>query len=332
MCAALCAALPAYADNREEAGEAIQRGKEFLDAGEYREAITRFEIALKLDPELTSPYAGMGFAYQALTEYRPAIDAFTTYLDKNPDGASAAEVRAALMECKARYFVSIQISSRPSGAEVLINGEPRGVTPIQFETLEPGEYRVELRLEKYQPNTSTLTAAPGQRYILPEVGLLPTTSPRPRLWIGAMLQPFQAPLRGDVDDSVDLVRQLNMNGMFQLNNSRFALGGAVIIERTADVEFQEIRLAAVQPMLELHFLQPFTRSQRERLDFLIASGFRFGNEDSGTVLRLGAGLLLPFSDRWQASLQPLAFDLIATGGEVKLNGMLLVTGLSRGFQ
>ena len=52
---------------------------------------------------------------------------------------------------------TIIIGSSPEGAEVTLNGELRGLTPLTLSDLAPGEYQLELRLTDYQPLTETIT-------------------------------------------------------------------------------------------------------------------------------------------------------------------------------
>src|SRR5712692_6209823 len=44
----------------------------------------------------------------------------------------------------------LYITSSPDGSEVLLNGGPRGRTPLTVRELEPGEYEVVLRKEGFQ--------------------------------------------------------------------------------------------------------------------------------------------------------------------------------------
>jgi serine/threonine-protein kinase len=60
----------------------------------------------------------------------------------------------------------LRVESDPVGAAVSLNGEPRGVTPLDIEALPPGNYIVELSLRGYQPSTQTIVVtadgAPAQ--------------------------------------------------------------------------------------------------------------------------------------------------------------------------
>ncbi len=57
---------------------------------------------------------------------------------------------------------SIQISSDPSGADVLINNAYIGITPLTAQSVQPGSSTIKLSLEGYNPYSSTLQITAGQ--------------------------------------------------------------------------------------------------------------------------------------------------------------------------
>lgn len=57
---------------------------------------------------------------------------------------------------------SADIVSTPSGAEIYVNGQFVGVTPVMFSNVTPGSYTIELRLAGYNSFTTTGQAEPGQ--------------------------------------------------------------------------------------------------------------------------------------------------------------------------
>ncbi len=52
---------------------------------------------------------------------------------------------------------TVNIISHPAGAELKLDGNKIGVTPLNQYLLEPGEYRFELNLEGYAPLSRELT-------------------------------------------------------------------------------------------------------------------------------------------------------------------------------
>jgi hypothetical protein len=71
-----------------------------------------------------------------------------------------------------------EILSTPSGAEVSINNAFVGFTPLVFQNVTPGTYSIELRLQGYEPFTTTGTVQAGQdvRVI---AALTPVATPTP---------------------------------------------------------------------------------------------------------------------------------------------------------
>ncbi len=58
---------------------------------------------------------------------------------------------------------SVLVSSSPTGADVGLNGAPKGKAPQLIENLEPGSYEVELTLDGYKPAHQTVAVREGGR-------------------------------------------------------------------------------------------------------------------------------------------------------------------------
>jgi len=57
---------------------------------------------------------------------------------------------------------SADIVSTPSGAEVYVNSQYMGITPLSFQNVTPGNYTITLQLQGYTTFTTTGQALPGQ--------------------------------------------------------------------------------------------------------------------------------------------------------------------------
>ena len=55
------------------------------------------------------------------------------------------------------------VESRPPGAAVMIDGKPRGSTPLTVDAIAPGTYRVNFSLAGYQPFATTVRVVAGER-------------------------------------------------------------------------------------------------------------------------------------------------------------------------
>ncbi len=58
---------------------------------------------------------------------------------------------------------TLLVESRPAGATIIIDGKPRGTTPLLIEALAPGDYRVGLSLAGYQSFATTVRVVAGER-------------------------------------------------------------------------------------------------------------------------------------------------------------------------
>jgi hypothetical protein len=84
---------------------------------------------------------------------------------------------------------SVQISSDPSGAEVLINNAYVGVTPLTAQNVQPGSSTVTITLAGYNPYSSTLQISAGQALQV-NAALSPVATPVPTT--KAPVSPFVA--------------------------------------------------------------------------------------------------------------------------------------------
>lgn len=68
-----------------------------------------------------------------------------------------------VLKAKARPKGALLATSTPTGAQLRLNGAPRGVTPTVVEDLPAGEYAVELVLEDYKPWSGKVEVPEGGR-------------------------------------------------------------------------------------------------------------------------------------------------------------------------
>jgi tetratricopeptide (TPR) repeat protein len=129
----------AFADDRKDAEENIKKANEFLEAKDWQKALSRFEIALKLSPELKSPYYGIGLAYQGLGDCVKATEAFRTYLDKSPTGQRVTEAKDGIDKCKDKIPASQPVSLPPATNEAKVLPKERDSKVQEVPTSLPKE-------------------------------------------------------------------------------------------------------------------------------------------------------------------------------------------------
>jgi hypothetical protein len=58
----------------------------------------------------------------------------------------------------------VEVTSEPPGANVSINGQPRGQTPLAGVVLKPGTYEIVVSKEGYEPDTQGLVVRAGREH------------------------------------------------------------------------------------------------------------------------------------------------------------------------
>ncbi len=151
--------------------EDVTRAKQLSTAGaeafrnkSYEEAIAAFEEANRLVPHPNLD-VNIGRAYEALGQPDRAL--LHCKIALNAQGV-AEPTRIAAQQCveraqKALVRPVVQISSRPDGALVRIDGKDVGVTPWRGD-VEAGRRQIDLELKGYAPVSRTLNAERGDVY------------------------------------------------------------------------------------------------------------------------------------------------------------------------
>lgn len=63
----------------------------------------------------------------------------------------------------------VDFSSTPSGAQVYVNGVPRGTTPVNLKLESKRTYTIEFKKEGYETRTYTITNHVGVGYVIVDV-------------------------------------------------------------------------------------------------------------------------------------------------------------------
>ena len=73
----------------------VEIGNVYLHKGQLKGALSRFEEAVKDDPDYAPAYLGLGKVYERMKENQKALEAYQHYLDKLPSAKAAADARDA---------------------------------------------------------------------------------------------------------------------------------------------------------------------------------------------------------------------------------------------
>jgi hypothetical protein len=143
----------------EEARARVQRGIELFDEGNYRLALVELERAYEILPSAKVLY-NIGQVHLQLGQYAAAQKALRTYLeDPEIPAERRAEVEKDLAMIATRV-ATITVESNVPNAEVTINDQPAGRTPLRA-VIDAGDSRVVVSLAGYEPRSETLKLAGG---------------------------------------------------------------------------------------------------------------------------------------------------------------------------
>jgi tetratricopeptide (TPR) repeat protein len=160
-----CYAPSAFADNEEDAKQAMAKGSTLLGKKQYQEALDAYLEALKLVPDRSGPYREIAKCYQLLDKPEEAIHYFTEYLRRKPDAPEKAEYSQTIIQLQSKLPTSnttpLSITSEPNGAAVYIItslGEARGIgfTPLEKVAVPSDVSSVRLILATYPTIDQTI--------------------------------------------------------------------------------------------------------------------------------------------------------------------------------
>jgi hypothetical protein len=158
------AGAQAQEDPKAAAQKKMAEGAQLMEQGQPAEALRLFRDAFKLVPNPRYQY-NIGVACQAAGRDAEALEAFQGFL-ANAQGVRreyADDARKQIELLRARV-ASVSVSSKQSGAGVLVDGRDVGSTPLAHPlVLEPGEHRFLVRKLEFEPFEHVVTLRPGDQ-------------------------------------------------------------------------------------------------------------------------------------------------------------------------
>ena len=156
LTAAFLGAHPAWA---QTGPELITQGKAHYQQGEFQEALTALTGALPLltDPkQQATAHILLGMAHLGLNAPEEADRSFTLAVTLDPKRKlTAAEYPPHVLklyeQARARSLASIIVQTAPSDAEVFIDGELRGLSPVPVGDLLVGRHMLKVVKQGYKP-------------------------------------------------------------------------------------------------------------------------------------------------------------------------------------
>jgi hypothetical protein len=151
-CASSTAALAAP-PVREQARDKLAEGVRLLSAHDYARALVQFDGAYALFPSPKLHY-NRGLALEGLGRQADAFVAFSRFVDesKDPSPDYLKHAQRELERLKGMIGF-LEISTSPTGAEVRLDGERLGTTPLSPVPTEAGKHEVTVSAPDFGPDS-----------------------------------------------------------------------------------------------------------------------------------------------------------------------------------
>jgi len=149
-------------DATEQARAHFRRGTELYKEARYREAIAEFQEAMRKKPHGVIHF-NLAQCHERLGDLPAALQAYHEYLRAVPDAEDRAVVLSAMANLESRLAASgvqqLLVYTDPGNAEVLVNGQSRGRTPLAL-VLPHGSYALTILKEGYRTVTRQAVLSP----------------------------------------------------------------------------------------------------------------------------------------------------------------------------
>ncbi len=143
-----------------QAREHYTKAKSFYDTKQYTDALVEFQAAYDLKPH-PSVLKSIAECQLQTGDVQGSIATFEKYL-ADPAAPKKPEIEARLAEIKG-MMASLEITSLPDGAGVMVDGTVTDkVTPTTLD-LAPGDHELALNMDGYEPVVKQITLAAGEK-------------------------------------------------------------------------------------------------------------------------------------------------------------------------
>jgi hypothetical protein len=143
-----------------QAREHYSKAKSFYDAKQFTDALVEFQGAYDLKPH-PSVLKSIAECQLQIGDVQGSIATFEKYL-ADPAAPKKPEIEARLAEINA-MMASLEITSQPDGAGVMVDGSVTDkITPTTLD-LAPGDHELALNMDGYEPIVKQITLAAGEK-------------------------------------------------------------------------------------------------------------------------------------------------------------------------
>lgn len=158
----LFAAQQAQEEREAAAKEHFLKGKALVEAGAYEKAIIELGASYDLNPNPVVLY-NIGICYDELTRYAEAVNYYTLFIEEAGEKFKDVITEVALrIEELSEFFGFLKLAVNLEGAEVIIDDNLLGYTPLEVITIDTGEHDLEIRKIGYRDIEKKVTVVSGQ--------------------------------------------------------------------------------------------------------------------------------------------------------------------------
>lgn len=181
----LTPSLPTFAQSpdakMEEARSRYERGRQLYEEGAFDAALIEFQRAYDLAPSYKILY-NIGQVHRQRNDYANALRVFNRYLKEGSaemDAKRKADIEKEIAQLRGRV-ATLQISTNVPGAEILIDDESVGKTPLpQGIMVNSGKRKITATKEGRIPTTKIIEVAGSDTVNITLDLTAPSTAPAP---------------------------------------------------------------------------------------------------------------------------------------------------------
>jgi hypothetical protein len=149
----------------------LEQGKQYYQEGKFEEAIETLSLALKMlsdKDKLVDAYLHSALSHFALGEKEKAREDLAGLLRLNPKQQLdpmyyPPDFVQLLNEAKGAILAHFSIETEPSEAQVYLDGELRGLSPLELKELSAGEHKLVVMKEGYKAEEESVIVKEGEK-------------------------------------------------------------------------------------------------------------------------------------------------------------------------
>jgi hypothetical protein len=162
VAALLLRSVPAAADDEAKAKEHYFKGKQLVEEEAYDKAIIELEASYEINSVPNVLY-NIALCYDKLKKYADAVRFYHRYLEeeKKPPEDIRALVEERILKLS-QFLGSLKVTADVEGAEVFLDDEKIGVTPLGITLVETGTYKLVVKAAGYADIEEEITIVSGE--------------------------------------------------------------------------------------------------------------------------------------------------------------------------